>query len=310
MKGGYHTRPGGSFEGCITLMNTGKRLLLLGSLALASGCGSSAIPESSGLAPSHRYPGAVWTHNDGPNVLSAGGGDSRLYLLDENGAIRASVVVNAPNTDWEDIAAFRQGGEGYLLIAAVGDNAEAREVYELHALIEPREGEAMVEPAWTLRFRFPDGSHDCEAVAVDPVEQAVILVTKRALPAGVYRLPLGPGGPEVVTAERLGSLWALPRPSGWDKVRNPFQGAYTHQPTGLDISADGRRAVIATYDNAYLWHRAEGVSWGETFATPPLVVELPGIRQYEGVAFSRDGEAIVVSREGSTALLQVPLPVR
>lgn len=272
-------------------------------LLSVTGCSSPTVPESSGLAPSVLRPGLVWTHNDGPNLLSGKAGDRDLYLLTERGEVAATARLEADNGDWEDLARLTVNGKPYLLMAATGDNDESRQEYMLHLFPEPTPGQTLAAER-TIRFRFPDGSHDCEAIAVDPLSRSIILIAKRARPAGVYRLPLEASGEEVLVAERVGEIGKLPLPTFWDKVRNFSQGRYTHQPTALDISEDGRRIAVLTYKAIYLWERAPEEAWIQVFAKTPSRLPLPAIGQYEGLTFMADG-ALVVSEEGSQDLLRL-----
>jgi hypothetical protein len=53
--------------------------------------------ESSGVTPSTRRPGVLWTHNDS-------GDEPRLYATDSAGDDLGSIlVVGARNVDWEDL---------------------------------------------------------------------------------------------------------------------------------------------------------------------------------------------------------------
>src|SRR3954464_7281661 len=60
--------------------------------------------EASGLAPSHRMPGVLWTHNDS-------GGDPVLFAVNSDGSLRGRLRVDGvSNLDWEDIASFELDG--------------------------------------------------------------------------------------------------------------------------------------------------------------------------------------------------------
>jgi hypothetical protein len=260
------------------------------------------LRESSGLAVSGR--GILWSHNDGPNIGEKSF-DSHVYSLGEDGGFISRVKVSARNSDWEDLAAFTYAMKNYLLIADTGDNLERRDESQLYVVEEPTGNESKL--AWKIRFKYPDKAHDCEAVAVEIKKKRILLVTKRDAVSQIYSLPLHPDK-SIQTATRLGTMWPLPHSSTWQRFTHPMLGPYTHQPTGLDISRDDRMAAVVTYDDAYLWRRKSDESWEEALAREPnRVLVLPGVHQYEGVAFSADGSTLYVSEEGESAITTVAI---
>jgi hypothetical protein len=252
---------------------------LLALSVLVSSCGYVEVQESSGLAASSRAPGRVWTIND-----SGARDEQVLFLLDGTGRVVSKTRVDVKNRDWEDLASFVLQGTPYLLIADTGDNDELRQEYLLHAVPEPEAGVRQTRVAWTVRFRFPDGSHDIEAMAVDPHNGTVLLIAKE--PANpVYQLPLSGTGKKQVTAVRIGALAPLPGP-GWSAyIRHPLLAWYARRVTGLDLSPDGTLAAVITYQDVYLWRRNAGEGWGPAFSRPPCRIALDAMRQYEGIAF-------------------------
>ncbi len=71
-----------------------------------------AIPESSGIAASRKYPGVFWTHNDSGNAPV-------LYAINREGKTINAFAVSASNRDWEDICI---DDEGHLYIGEIGNN--------------------------------------------------------------------------------------------------------------------------------------------------------------------------------------------
>ena len=282
--------------------------LLLNSCALLSQPDGArvrnpALDELSGLAIAHAEPTLLWGHNDsgdGPNLFRIG------VNGEDDGRI---AVAGARAVDWEDIAAFDWQGQPALLVADTGDNTARRETVTLYVISDPgRAGEPKL--LWKLDFRYPDGARDCEAVAVDPREHSVILISKRDRPQHLYRLRLPEqppiGGP--VVAEALGTLTTLPTPGLGDLLENPLYSQFSG-PTALDIAASGAFAVITTYKNAFLYRRAPGQDWPQAFAAQPQAITLPPLRQTEAGAISADESALYVSGEGQAPpLLRIPLP--
>lgn len=291
----------------IVLLAIGLALPLAGSADDMQAVGTIAnrqLTEVSGIALSTRHGDLLWAVNDSGNA-------PQLFALGQDGSDRGTVrVVGAANRDWEDLAAFRIGEESYLLIADSGDNEARRAVSQLYIVAEPHADEnghysGHVRVVARLPFRFEDGPRDCEAVAVDVAGGRVLLVVKRVRPAAVYELPLQldaqPRG--VQTARRIGVVEALPRPTPREMLEAPL-GAWRHQATALDISADGTRAVIASYQNLYLFERRAEQGWGDALASSPRILKLP-LSQIESVAFVSD-RVIAVAEGRAATLLRSP----
>lgn len=264
------------------------------------------LTEASGLAASRRAPGMFWAHNDS-------GAQPLLHAIDGDGRLRGTIRLGgAKAVDWEDMAAFELDGQAWLLVADVGDNAAGRRDGQLYVIAEPDPAnldpgrELVVPVAVRIPVLFPDGPRDCEAVAVDAGRREILLITKRSVPPAVYRLPLtlepaaaGGGGP----ARWLGSLDRLPRPNRLQALTPTPAGRFGSQPTGLDLAADGRTAVVLTYGRPWLYSRKPDETWAEAFHRPPVPLPPHGLAQAEAVAFAPDGRGLLAAGEGDRAPL-------
>jgi hypothetical protein len=264
------------------------------------------LDELSGLAVSRADATLLWGHNDT-------GGGQRLFRIGLDGADLGSVRVDgAQSSDWEDIAAFEDAGGPALLIADTGDNFGLRSWPALYAVRDPgRRGKPAL--LWRLDFRYPDGARDCEALAVDPVDRVILLVSKRDARPRLYRLALPDGPPPPTaarpTAEFIGEVAGVPPAPGLGRLLTAPQARFDDSPTALDISRDGRTAVLVTPRNAYVYRRAAGMDWAQTLGQPPAVVPLPDIDQVEAAALSADGRALFVGGEGRPGrLARIALP--
>jgi hypothetical protein len=250
------------------------------------------ITESSGLACSRVERGVFFTHNDS-------GGLAGFYAFGMHGEHLGTFrIPGARNVDWEDMASFRMDGANWLLFGDIGDNSRRRSVSTLYLVSEP---EKVLEKRRmrgrigrlerTIRFRYEDGPHDCEALAVDTTSRMILLITKDPRRT-VYRLPLDSADvDEVRTAKAIAQL-----PLNW--------------VTGMDISPDGRRAVVLTYAAALEYTREAGQDWESGFATPPRLIHLPARRQGEAVCYGLDGHTLyLTSEKRPTPLIEVP-PIR
>ena len=78
--------------------------------------------------------------------------------------------------------------------------------------------------------------------------------------------------------------------------------------TAMDISPDGRRAIVLTYTNAYEYTRAAGEDWAKAFSRSPRKIRMPGRTQGESICYGPDGKTLYLTSEKlPTPLLQVPV---
>lgn len=275
-------------------------LVLLAAKTQAWGSGEYAgvltdpdLDELSGLAASHVHPGIFWGHDDGGN-------EAVLYAIRADGRRVASLAVaGATNVDWEDIASFDSGGHHYLLIADTGDNGGLRKQLALYVIEEPAkliEG-ASAPPTRTIHFRWPDGARDCEAVAVDAMHGDILLVTKKRVPAQLFRLPLR-AAPVEQAAQLLATLPGIEQPTTAEQSEKTPHGRYRAQVSAVDLSPDGRQLAVLTYGGVYLYSRTASESWAAALpARPPQVLSVPWLPQAEAIAWSPDGATLLVGGE-------------
>ena len=251
------------------------------------------------MAISPTRPDLLWIVNDS-------GGTPDIHLAGTDGSDRGKLALqDAPNIDWEDLAAFKLDGKPYLLVADTGDNASRRDSCVLYIVREPKlpaAGKQLVAtaaPVWTIRFRYEDGPRDCEAVAVDAKAGKILLISKRTKPPVVYELPLRATGKRgIMTARRIGTTTV--KPAGGSLI--PF----FDQPTGLDISPDGSLAAIITYHAVFLFSRNPSEeTWAAAFAKAPLALPPHRLSQAESVAISPDSKTIRVVSEGKASAIKI-----
>lgn len=288
---------------------------LLGAVLLLNSCvllsqpdaprlANPALDELSGLTVSKADPTVLWGHNDS-------GSKAELFRIGLDGEDLGSLRISGAQAyDWEDIAAFEWQGQPALLVADIGDNKAKRQAVTLYAVSDPGRSGSKARLLWQLDFRYGDGPRDCEAIAIDPADHSVLLLTKRENPKRLYRLPLPTGKPPVgvAVAELLGEVKTLPQPTALDHISNPVQANFFGQPTAMDLSPDGRSVLVLTYKQALRWQRSEGQRWLDAMAAVPEIIPLPFLRQAEALAVAADGQSMFVSSEGAGApLVRVPL---
>lgn len=260
------------------------------------------LDETSGLAHSRLAPNRVWLHNDS--------GDSpTLYAVNsQTGQLEQTVQLqDAKAFDWEDMAAYQQTGEAWLLVGDIGDNLAIRRKLTLYAIKEPVIQQSTIQTAWSLSFKYEDGPRDSEALAVDTAEQAIYLLSKRDQPPRLYRLPLQASA-DTVSAEFVTEVTTIPPPTQQDFQEDPLFGQFRAWPTAMDISSDNQQLLITTYKDAYLYRRETNESWADALSRTPTVIDLPQMPQTEAGAFNQEGSGAWASSEHlPTPLVFTPL---
>jgi hypothetical protein len=170
--------------------------------------------------------------------------------------------------------------------ADAGDNERERRTYQLHLFEEPRIEGSTKKPQRaavkaTIPLRYPDGSQDCEAVGVDPTSGKVYLATKEAVRSTkIYQLELPAEPPEQLLMAKL-------------VARLDIRSA-----AAMDISPDGRRAMLLTDRAAFEFSRADGEEWPSAFRRSPCRLETPPRQNGESICYGDDGKSLYLTSEG------------
>lgn len=253
----------------------------------------TAINEISGAARSVRDPTRLWVVNDSF-------GKAELHALREDGEwLGAVAVAGVENRDWEDLAAFTEHGQPYLLIADSGDNGGLRDRLSLLIVAEPeRTDAAPVALAWRIDFRLPEGPRDIEAVAVDAPNGLIYLIAKRHFPRVLYCLPLHPQHTDIpLVATRVGSFDTLPPASAREIRRDPQYGRFRGDVTALALDPAGRYALVLCYRDVYFYPRRPGQSLLDAFRSRPTRLRMPPLPQAEAMALDPAARSVVVLSE-------------
>ena len=259
---------------------------------------SPRLVESSGVAVSRAYPGVLWTHNDS-------GDGPYLYATDLRGTDRGALLVpGAQAIDWEDMSlgpcpvAFRLQPRACVYLADSGDNMEFRPFVTIYAVPEPAPPERASDTSGTtrapavLRLRYPDGSHDVEAVYVSPRDTAVYLVSKGATRGSAIRL---------YRVDR--SAWRTPDTTS-DIVVATLVQTLDIRPssvagrlvTGGAIRSDGRVVALRTYTEIYLFFPGVG---GRLLFARQRPCNIAGIEiAGEAIDFLDDSTFVMTSEAG------------
>jgi hypothetical protein len=261
------------------------------------------LVECSGMDISMATADLIWAINDG-------GHGPYLHALNGKGrSIGRVLVKGAKNRDWEGLDTFIWNGRPMILIADFGDNFQVHARHTLYVVDEPvltgKIGDelAAAAVAWRINYSYPATGHDAEAVAVDTGAGKVLILTKRDTPPVLFEVPLLPPGTDrPIVASKIATLDHLTPPGNGSLLAK-----YGNQPTALDVTADGSRAVVLTYTDAHLFNRNLPDSWAQVFSGPSALIPLPhpqermDFRQREAIFFGPDQKTLFVTSEGKGA---------
>lgn len=259
-----------------------------------------ALDEISGIAVSARHPGLMWVHNDD--------GRAELFALDDRGTPLGRLLLEgAGNRDWEDLALVPGVAHDWLVVADTGDNFAQWDSVFLYVVAEPTDlGGTPFDRSTAvhnrLEIRWPDGPRDCESIAWDPDGNQLLLISKRDRPPRLYALDLETlMGATQATPDFLGEVRSLRPPDMADRRVFGHRAQYVSQPTGLDVSRDGRRLAMITYRSLYLFELAPGQNRSASLNATPVEILGPRGGSDEAVGFTPDGQALYVIPEGEQA---------
>ena len=265
------------------------------------------LVENSAAALSRSQPGVFFTVNDSGN-------DALLFALDTTGADRGVWrVTGATNVDWEatSVGPCAPLPNDCVYIGDTGDNSEQRASRLVYRVREPaaRAAGFMGDlAAQALRFQYPDGSHDVEAMYVAP-DGDTFLITKRPRvdaagrlrPALVFRLPADAWGSTApVQAELVDSLPIVPGSAPLRVI------------TDASLSPDARTLAVRTYAQVYTF-ATDSLTGRVRGAIPPGVCNIVAVDLWpgEGVTwFGRSGKLLLTSegRESPMQVVDCPMP--
>jgi hypothetical protein len=246
------------------------------------------LMEASGIALPANSP-RLYHVNDGDGAL--------FHVTDLAGrALQSVSLTGFKPLDIEDLASGPCGRAVCLYIADIGDNAVRRESVQIALVqIADRFGETEA-PIRNIIGRYPDGPHDAEALALHPSGDLYIATKSRIGrqqdPSLLFRLgaaQLAAGGEQMF--ELVGSLAV-------DRLSAQLGDSPRRIVTAMDISPDGSRFLLLTYDAAIEFAADLGkglpAQWPEgthhAFAIAPLL-------QAEAIAYGGDGRSILYSTE-------------
>jgi len=190
------------------------------------------IDEASGIADSKANPGYLWVEEDSGNP-------NDIFLLSDSGQVFKKINIRSSiNRDWEDIALAKGpvAGINYLYLADIGDNNESAYQYTIYRFPEPLASVDTVVAYDSIKFKYPDGSHDAEALLIDDAGN-IYVITKRSTVSTIYKISYPQSLTALNTAIKVGEL--------------PFSGVVS-----AAMSPTGDELLVKTYTSIYYWKKA------------------------------------------------------
>lgn len=223
----------------------------------------------------------LWMINDSHNT-------NELFLVGIDGEIKNRIKLNtANNTDWEDLTCDK---DGKLFVGDFGNNDNDREDLVIYIVDIKKsnviEGLTPEVIKFTLedQHKFPpnDAELHFDIEAFFTWNEELFLFTKdRSEPCKgltkMYKIPAVAGQHE---AKLMSVFYTKPE---------FYQGAIT----SADISSDGKKVVLLSNENVWLFSNYKGTDF---LSGTSIRYELKGYHQYEGVVFKNDS-CIYVTNE-------------
>lgn len=250
---------------------------------------SPELTELSGLAASRLVDGVLYAHNDS-------GDTARVFVLGVDGSHLGTITLEgAPAIDFEDIAVGPgPDGEPWVYVGDIGDNAARaggtpRDGIVVHRFPEPR-----VDPAGAplsvsltaepLALTYPGAAHDAEALAVDPADGDLYLLSKDDVGPSTLYVARAP----IAAATILEAVATVSIAPGSPRV------------TAMDLAPGGRGLLVRTENRVLLFERAPEAEegWAAALMRAPLLLPIRLDGQGEAIAWRADGRAYFTASEG------------
>ncbi len=242
------------------------------------------IDEASGIADSKINPGYLWVEQDGGNP-------NEITLLSYAGTVLKNIYIrSATNRDWEDLAVASGplADKSYIYLADIGDNNQAFSDYVIYRFAEPSATADTVPDYDEIRFRYPDGSHDAEAILVNNRSKDIFIITKRDSVSRVYKLAY----PQNTTAANVATY----------VTSLPFNGVVSAASSVINDEI-----LVKTYTSLYYWKKSTNESFEQVLIKNPIHLSYQLEPQGEAVCFKNDNKGFYTLSERPTPVAFVNL---
>ncbi len=250
------------------------------------------VGEASGLAISRQFPDRLYHHNDS-------GGGPYFYLTSFSGEHTQKIEIEGFDDSGQDLEDMALGlcdepTKDCIYLGNIGDNFLRRDSIEVLIIEEREQFGLSVKPVRRVQMIYPDGAHNAEGLAVDPLGNLYVL-TKGVSSATFWESP--------------SRIYRLTHDQIWGATDEPHQLEFVSEidlpalaeqhgddmaaiATAFDISLDGERYLILTRRQAYEFSRDLGKH--RRLAIPYLFGQ-------EAVAYLPDGSGFIYTQEYKAA---------
>lgn len=238
---------------------------------------SGELEEASGLAASVQNPNYLWTLNDSGNP-------AEVFLIDSVAEVVMTVKLKGlKNRDWEDIAMGPGPDEEtpYIYVGEVGDNEARYDLKYIYRFPEPHfagNKTLTIEEFDTLIVKLPDGKRDMEAIAVDPQNGDLYLISKREENVNVYWQSYAYLPMDTLVPKAIASL--------------PYRNV-----VAADFSKDGSEFLLKTYDEVLYWKRSGDMTVQQMLLQTPEKLNYEREPQGEAIAWALNGSGFYTLSE-------------
>ncbi len=210
----------------------------------------------------------------------------------------------SPLADFEDLSVGPCYSKACIFIGDIGDNTKSRKYIKV-IIIEEKEGfESSKKPLRIIRLKYPDRPHDAESLAIHPNGDLFIITKeanykrKKAFPSKIYRVKRDEWQSddiEIKSLELIGSIDIM-------LFNDSYTGFFDNLIASFDISSDGKRFVVLTYQNAYEFNidlsivnelDFKNLIRGEDYNT----IKLKRLPQQESTAYFNSDKSILYNTE-------------
>jgi uncharacterized repeat protein (TIGR01451 family) len=188
--------------------------------------------------------------------MQSDGSVDKLFAVTASNAASAGewALSGIDGVDYEDLSSARVGGQSYLYLADIGDNANGRSTFIIYRIKEPTitgsNGTISAGDIETITSEFPAGSlpthKDAEVLLVDPDTGDMYVITKRESVPGVYKLAHASSYSGTQTFTDMGNMFDIPDVASVSATGNAVGG---------NISPNGEEILVKSYDVMYHFAR-------------------------------------------------------
>ena len=264
------------------------------------------LAEISGITAASSPKIRFWAINDSGN-------DSALFAIGNNGQLLGQFLLPEKNRDWESLSRTQIGDKTVLIVGETGDNLRHHKQYKLYFVPEPmltNNSKQAITAYHTIRYQFPDGNHNVEAMAA--TGNAIFLITKEPLrkgeptPGKLFRLDITKGQSDSTQiATYIGQM--QPRPSSvTSRLAASFANVDLNQATALSFAPDGSAAFMLTYRQVVRFTKRANQSWSDALLGRGDVIHRHGLRQAEAMTMDNDGVLWLTSEKLPAPIVAVP----